>query len=1029
MPPPEPNLALQVALDANAAAYRRAVQSSSPGDCWDALILTATNEKQAAGYRQELALRHLPVGPTGAFLPAVQRSLVVADPPPTKSIPRVGSGGATLGVLRHLLTIYPRAELLQKRLLLIHSGGLSQRLPAYSPVGKIFAPLPLSRPDGQVATLFDHLYTTLAGLPDRLGPGLLVLAGDVFLLFDHRHVSLNPDKLPGCTAITIRVPPDVAAAHGVFVTDPHGNITRTLQKVSPETMRLAGAIGPDGKVEIDTGILFFSPTALSALLRLAAKPLRKPLDLYEEMVGAMTPPLPAPPKTTSPIPPLLRPLSKLGLAARSVSGEFLHLGTTRQFRDALVGLNPSPAAQLFQANLHAQVSAPVPPTARVYHAALEPAATFGPASVVEHSLLQSPRPLAKIKLGGNGGGGGGHHIGAGSVVSQVLWSGSPLKLPDETLYFQCPLRLKDGSPAVAHVLCSTADEFKSPRYLNADLALWMSRHRITPRDLFPANLPPAARTLWNARIFPLTPTRGPCPLVLQLPAKLNTPLWRRTPRVSMADILSLSDPRAIVAHRETVSAHLQATRLISLATSSSPRPLTTEVFHYATPDAYAHLDQVLRTYTSQPLASPAHGLIQSRLLLAAHQLSLRPAHPDPQARYHTSPLADLAFRRIAQSSELAYASAPPQTQPPPLRKSHLLPFHALVTATSPVRLDLAGGWSDTPPYCYEQGGHVINLAIDLEGLPPIRVTAQRLRRRVLILESHDLGQKSEFTSLPSEISLSDPLALHKIAVQMLGLTPDVTGLRLTTECRVPKGSGLGTSSILAATVLAALHRIRGTTASHAMLFEQTLLLEQRLSTGGGWQDQVGGIVPGVKSILTSPGMPQKLRVEKLPLSESRLKDLESRLVVYYSGQQRLARDILRRVVGRWVAREPAAVQLLSDLKSGAAELRHRLLSSPLTHAAPPIAHYWDIKKQLYPGSTTPAIDLLFLELKPLYLAAGLSGAGGGGFAYFLCANKSAATRLRSHLTTLSTLPGSLGTPYPATISRTGLTTTITNNPS
>src|SRR5213078_1074293 len=107
------------------------------------------------------------------------------------------------GVMRALVEDHgvDSKDLDNLRILLIHSGGASQRLPAYSPLGKIFAPLPLLRPDGQIATLFDHLYLTLAGLPERLGPGMLILAGDVFLLFDHRYVSAPP---PGVTALTMR---------------------------------------------------------------------------------------------------------------------------------------------------------------------------------------------------------------------------------------------------------------------------------------------------------------------------------------------------------------------------------------------------------------------------------------------------------------------------------------------------------------------------------------------------------------------------------------------------------------------------------------------------------------------------------------------------------------------------------------------------------------------------------------------------------------------------------------------------------
>ena len=51
----------------------------------------------------------------------------------------------------------------------------------------------------------------------------------------------------------------------------------------------------------------------------------------------------------------------------------------------------------------------------------------------------------------------------------------------------------------------------------------------------------------------------------------------------------------------------------------------------------------------------------------------------------------------------------------------------IVWARSPVRLDLAGGWTDTPPYCIEYGGQVLNVAVDLNGQPPIQVFAKLSR--------------------------------------------------------------------------------------------------------------------------------------------------------------------------------------------------------------------------------------------------------------------------------------------------------------
>src|SRR5204862_2117904 len=121
-----------------------------------------------------------------------------------------------------------------------------------------------------------------------------------------------------------------------------------------------------------------------------------------------------------------------------------------------------------------------------------------------------------------------------------------------------------------------------------------------------------------------------------------------------------------------------------------------------------------------------------------------------------------------------------------------------------------------------------------------------VREPVLVLESHDLGQRVRVDRVDpaAGVDVRDPFALHKVALAMTGLLPtgraDVpghlralgAGLHVVTEARVPKGSGLGTSSILAATLLAALHKLRGRDPSADDLFEQTLVLEQRLSTGG-----------------------------------------------------------------------------------------------------------------------------------------------------------------------------------------------------
>jgi galactokinase/mevalonate kinase-like predicted kinase len=510
----------------------------------------------------------------------------------------------------------------------------------------------------------------------------------------------------------------------------------------------------------------------------------------------------------------------------------------------------------------------------------------------------------------------------------------------------------------------------------------------------------------------------------------------------MAMLLEQADPEALIAHRETVAAYLQTGALLESLCNGDDKPMDSFIGHYASPAAYqASLDRLLEFASAPNGSSPLH---QARAYWCAAQLLQRPDHPAANSRTQADHCMALAFSKIAEASEpqrdlpsAPHAGCGAKRRPGSSSPTHISPG-LRIEAASPVRLDLAGGWTDTPPYCYERGGQVINLAINLNNQPPVRAMVRTLREPVLILESNDLGTHVELSAtepLCPKVDVHDPFALHKVALDMVGLLPPShrnlqshlkklgAGLIVSTECRVPKGSGLGTSSILAATLLAALYETINRPASTDQLIAQTLLLEQRLSTGGGWQDQVGGIVGGVKSTTTTPGIPQVPVVEPLPLSDELYTALQERFVVYYSGQQRLARDILRRVMGRYLAREPAILFLMEDLKKSAQSLRHALLKGNWPAAAREMARYWEIKKQLYPGSTTPTIDVLFLELREHYLAAGLAGAGGGGFSYFFCKDARQANRLREQLAALSSRPGSLGTLFQTQINRTGLAVT------
>lgn len=206
-------------------------------------------------------------------------------------------------------------------------------------------------------------------------------------------------------------------------------------------------------------------------------------------------------------------------------------------------------------------------------------------------------------------------------------------------------------------------------------------------------------------------------------------------------------------------------------------------------------------------------------------------------------------------------------------------LYKVCVAKSPVRIDIMGGWSDTPPICYQSGGAVLNVAVKLGGKNPIRSTCRRVRGngRVALKcsfitsrlegcgEPEYSMEEVECTSLQDVVQgLNDPsskkCALLKAVLCVffgisIPLAPDASleyyldkyccgdGIELTSHTNLPCGSGLGGSSILAAAALSALQgciygKQESGDASMHRLSSMVSNVEQLMTTGGGWQDQV-----------------------------------------------------------------------------------------------------------------------------------------------------------------------------------------------
>lgn len=337
----------------------------------------------------------------------------------------------------------------------------------------------------------------------------------------------------------------------------------------------------------------------------------------------------------------------------------------------------------------------------------------------------------------------------------------------------------------------------------------------------------------------------------------------------------------------------------------------------------------------------------------------------------------------------------------------------IVWGRSAVRIDVAGGWTDTPPYCLNAGGSVVNLAIELNGQQPLQVYVKPCKEYKVICRSIDLGA-SEIIETYEELSqfnkVGSPFSIPKAALALCGFLPQFcqeqfgtlrdqlaafgSGLEITLLSAIPAGSGLGTSSILAATVLGALSDFCGLGWDKSTICNRTLILEQLLTTGGGWQDQYGGVLHGVKLLQTGAGFDQTPVTRWLP--DQLWNDAEMRAchLLYYTGITRTAKHILAEIVRGMFLNSNEHLTLLGEMNQHALAMFDTIQRGNLYEYGRLVRKTWSQNKALDAGTEPPLIAQLCSQIDDLCAGYKLPGAGGGGYLYMVAKDPEAATRIK-----------------------------------
>lgn len=345
--------------------------------------------------------------------------------------------------------------------------------------------------------------------------------------------------------------------------------------------------------------------------------------------------------------------------------------------------------------------------------------------------------------------------------------------------------------------------------------------------------------------------------------------------------------------------------------------------------------------------------------------------------------------------------------------SNKVAIDQIVWGRSPVRIDIAGGWTDTPPFCLMEGGSVVNLAIELNGQQPIQTYVKPCREHHVVLKSIDLGA-SEIVETYEQLAdfkrVGSPFSIPKAALALAGFLPQYSqekypdlksqlmafgcGIEITLLSAIPAGSGLGTSSVLAATVLGTINDFLSLGWDKNEICHKTLLLEQLLTTGGGWQDQFGGVLQGVKLLQTCKGFEQQPIVHWLPTDLYTQPEYQACHLLYYTGITRTAKTILAEIVQKMFLNDHDQVALLREMKAHSLQMYEAIQRNDFKEMGKLVGKTWLQNQAIDAGTNPLEIKKLTDLIDDLCLGYKLPGAGGGGYLFMVAKDPEAAARIK-----------------------------------
>lgn len=907
---------------------------------WDVVVITASNEKQAKGYRKQIDLRK-----EYGLLPLNCDYVVIPD----KDNLRIGSGGATLNVINVLKNDYDNFDSL--KILLIHSGGDSKRIPQYSALGKLFSPVPRELAHGFSSTLFDELLILFSTVPNRMDPGMVIICGDALLLFNPLQLDLQYKDL---ASITMKAEALEGTKHGVITCDRDSIVKKFLHKQSIDTLKKNGAV-VNNKVNIDTGVIYYSNRFMNSLYDLVKNDTEKNifindntrLNVYSDFLT------PFASETTKED--YLNSDGEIEINENIIycrkklwelksdykyhliklsPAKFIHFGTSHDFYELMVNdikkyrdIGWNRCVCSFN-NSNKSVT--------LVNSLIDESIVNK--SYIENSIIVNSK------------------IGKNTIISNCCIKS--LEIPDNICL--STLQVNNGfvtriygindnpKKSLANIFNGSSVINQNVTKLDYDLELWDAK-------IYPVCNTMDESVKWSLRLYDIFTNKASDEIVRQYSELEKESLHSSFEK---AEIVNDDDLGVQIMVNKTLQCIKDKINLNGISFEINNSIYKDSIVHYL----YENIDN----FTNYD---------KMRIYYILSKIDLEREH---QNILNIFKIIKLSVSQNYLKKDCQYNVISNEVQ-----------------VNMPVRLNFGGGWTDTPPYCLENGGTVLNAAIKLNGELPIQVKVEKLKDRYFILDSKDLNSSLNVTSLDEIKNCNNPndsFALLKCAIIISGLIDskdkvleDVYkkvggGIKITTRVKdIPKGSGLGTSSILSGALLKALAKFMNIEKSDEEISDDVLRLEQLMSTGGGWQDQVGGIFPGVKMITSLPNAIQKLSVEKVSLNKKEINEFNKRIILINTGQRRLARNLLRDIVTKYVSNDEVTIKVLKEIREIAECEKQALIKSDYKEFGKLLDNHWNIIKKMDPGSTNMCIETIIKVIEDDVYGKAICGAGGGGF--------------------------------------------------